>query len=153
MKFVDRYGGLPRHVTLFTVVPQAEVPYCREGRFEVDDLGGGFVSVRMHVGFMERADVRAAHRYLESHELLRVHAVRWTIVVGREEVLSEGGGPLWRLRLAVVSWMSQLSVQVHEWFGFGIDAGVSKELVPVRARAGELEIVVDRSGSWVTHVA
>lgn len=153
MKFIDRYGGLPRNVTLFTVVPHAEVPYTREHRFEVDELGGGVVSVRMHVGFMERADVRAALRWLESHELVRIHAVRWTIVVGREEVLSEGGNPLWRLRMALVAWMSTLSVQVHEWFGLGVDPGVSKELVPVRARSGAVEIVVDRSGSWVTRAA
>jgi KUP system potassium uptake protein len=153
MKFVDRYGGLPRHVTLFTVVAQPEMPYCREKRFEVDDCGGNIVSVRMHVGFMERADVRAALRWLENHDLVRVHAARWTIVVGREEFLSEGGGPLWRLRFSLVQWMSLLSIQVHEWFGLGTDAGVSKELIPVRARAGHLEIIVDRSGSWVVQVA
>ena len=73
-------------------------------------------------------------------------------MVGREELLQEGGGPLWRLRLALVQWMSVLSVQVYDYFGLGVDAGVSKELIPVRARHGRLEIVVDRTGSFVTEL-
>jgi KUP system potassium uptake protein len=139
-KFVDRYGGLPKHVTLFTVVEEASVPWWRQPRFDVVDCGEGVVAVRMHVGFMEQPDVRQALTWLKTHRKIRIHAHRWTVVTGTEELAFDAGAPL-RLRLfaAMLRW----SGQAHRWFGLGADAGVSKEVLPVRVR---------RDGTFTLHL-
>ncbi len=130
-KFVDRYGGLPRHVTLFTVVEEPAVPWWRGPRFDVSDCGAGVVSVQMHVGYLEQPDVRAALTWLKTHRKIRLHAHRWTIVSGLEELVFERGAPWW---LRGFSLALRWSGQIHRWFGLTADPGLSKEVVPVVVR-------------------
>ncbi len=144
-KFVDRYGGLPRHLTLFSVIEESAVPWWREQRFEVVDCGPGVVSVQMHVGFMEQPDLRSALTYLKSHRRIRIHAHRWTIVTGVEELVFARGAPL---RLRLVALAMRWAGQVTRWFGLTRDAGVSKEVLPVRVhRDGRMELALNIGGS------
>jgi KUP system potassium uptake protein len=156
LKFVDRYGALPKHVTLFTVVPVAEVPRYEGDRFEVSPLGGDVVSVRMRVGYMEQPDVRAALRDLKRRGAIRIHAIRWTIVSGVEEIvadrtlawwswLTRPREALWLLRLRSFRQLMGSSAQIHRWFGLGSDTGVSKEVVPVRASPHGMTVALDPS--------
>jgi KUP system potassium uptake protein len=140
-KFVDRYGALPRHLTLFSIVEEPSVPYWRQQRFDVVDCGSGVVSVRMHVGFMEQPDVRAALTWLKTHRKIRIHAHRWTVVTGLEELVFSPGGAL---RLRLFAWMMRWSGQATRWFGLGADAGVSREVLPVRVhRDGTMELTMN----------
>lgn len=140
LKFVDRYGALPKHLTLFTVIPSPEIPRHPGEPLEVTPLGEGIVSVQMHVGYLEQPDVRKALRYLKEQGRINIHASRWTIVTGNEEILVSYGGPLWRARLLLFRAMMRLSIQIHRWFGLGHDTGVSKELIAVRAAPTGMEI-------------
>jgi KUP system potassium uptake protein len=140
-KFVDRYGALPRHLTLFSVIEEASVPYWRQSRFDVVDCGRGVVSVQMHVGFMEQPDVRAALTWLKTHRKVRIHAHRWTVVTGLEELVFSPGAPL---RLRLVSALMRWAGQATRWFGLGADSGVSKEVLPVKVhRDGSMELTLN----------
>jgi KUP system potassium uptake protein len=140
LKFVDRYGALPKHVTLFTVVHEPDMPRYPGERTEVTPLGGGIVSVRMHVGYLEQPDVRQALSHLKQQGQIKIHASRWTIVTGREEIVVSHGGPLWRAQLLAFRAMVRVSAQIHGWFGLGHDTGVSKEIIAVRASQDGMEI-------------
>jgi KUP system potassium uptake protein len=140
-KFVDRYGALPRYLTLFSIVEEASVPYWRQQRFDVVECGPGVVSVQMHVGFMEQPDVRAALTWLKTHRKIRIHAHRWTVVTGLEELVFAPGSSL---RLRLFAWMMRWSGQATRWFGLGPDAGVSREVLPVRVhRDGTMELTMN----------
>lgn len=146
LKFVDRYGALPKHLTLFTVVFEADVPRWQGERFEVASLGGNIVSVQMHVGYMEQPDVRSALHTLKQQQAVRIHASRWTIVTGREEIVVGRGAPFWRVRILAFRWMVRLATHVHRWFGLSHDTGVSKELIAVRVFPDSgMEIPLDLS--------
>ncbi len=139
-KFVDRYGALPAHVTLFTVVEEASVPWWRGPRFDVARISAEVVAVAMHVGFMETPDVRAALVYLKTHRHIQAHAHRWTLVTGQEELVFEAGAPL---RLQLFGVAMQFAGQAHRFFGLGADTNVSREVLPVRVtRDGQLEVAV-----------
>ncbi|MBA2320287.1 MAG: KUP/HAK/KT family potassium transporter [Deltaproteobacteria bacterium] len=147
MKFVDRYGGLPKHLTLLSIVNEHGVPYWLGKRFDVVNFGENVVSVRMHVGYMETPDVRAALTTLKRRKLVKIHATRWTIVMGKEEIFLTEGIPLPR-RISMVLYRSLLQVasQAHVWFGLGSDTGLSKEVVPVRvSRDGRMEVVLRKT--------
>jgi KUP system potassium uptake protein len=146
MKFLDRYGGLPKHVTLFTVVNEAGVPFWLGRRFDVVNFGENVVSVRMHVGYMETPDLRAALVTLKRRKLVKIHATHWTIVMGKEEILIAEGKLWWRIGFLVYRTLLQMASQAHIWFGLGSDPGLSKEVVPVRVTpAGGMEVVLRRT--------
>ncbi|MCB9689102.1 MAG: KUP/HAK/KT family potassium transporter [Alphaproteobacteria bacterium] len=139
-KFVERYGALPTHLTLFTVVEEEEAPYWRGNRFEVVRFEPGVVSVAMHVGFMERADVRAALAWLRQHRHVEPLSHRWTVVTGQEELVFEPGVSL-RLRLA--AYLMRLAGEAWRWFGLDADTNVSREVLPVRVAAdGTMHVAV-----------
>ncbi len=134
LKFMDRYGALPKHLTIFNVVFEANVPYWTGERFNVTEFGEHIVAVRMHVGFMESPDVRKALWTLRHERAIRIHSSRWTIVMGKESIVIEGGSLWWRLRATLFSLLLQSASQAHVWFGLGGDTGLSKEIIPVRVR-------------------
>jgi KUP system potassium uptake protein len=143
LKFVDRYGALPRHVTLFSIESEWAHPYWRGKRFDVRQFGDNVTSVRMHVGYMESPDTRAALVHLKQQRQIRIHATRWTIVMGREEVIIESGGGLASVPNLVFSMMMSWSAQANVWFGLGSDTGISKEVIPVVLRRnGGMEVVI-----------
>lgn len=146
LKFVDRYGALPRHVTMFSIVLEQGVPYWHARRFDVRQFGENVTSVRMHVGYMESPNARAALVHLKRQRQVKIHATRWTIVMGREEIfLQPGGGPLWRLPYLLFGMLAGLAGQAHLWFGIGTDTGISKEVIPlVVGRDGTMTVIVRR---------
>ncbi|MEZ4239789.1 MAG: KUP/HAK/KT family potassium transporter [Myxococcota bacterium] len=142
LKFLDRYGALPRHLTMFSIVPEP-VPVWREKRYDVRQFGDNVTSVRMHVGYMEQPNTRAALVHLKQQRQIRIHATRWTIVMGREELIIEPGSPWWRLPYQLFGLLQQLGSEAHVWFGLSGDTGISKEVVPVRVgQEGVMEVVV-----------
>jgi KUP system potassium uptake protein len=145
LKFVDRYGAIPKHLTLFSVVQEGTVPYWREKRFDVRQFGDNVTSVRMHVGYMESPNTRAALVHLKQQRQVRIHATRWTIVMGREELIVEPGALGWRLKYLVFGLLQSLSGEAHQWFGLGGDTGLSKEVIPVRVGQGNVMEVVVRA--------
>jgi KUP system potassium uptake protein len=156
MKFVDRYGGLPRHLTLLTVINEPQVPYWLGKRFDVVNFGENVVSVRMHLGYMETPDVRAALTTLKRRKLVKIHATRWTIVMGKEEILLPEGMNIFRKSSFIVyRALLTFASQAHVWFGLGSDAGLSKEVVPVRVtREGAMEVVLRRMDTaWLESAA
>ncbi|MEQ1501674.1 MAG: KUP/HAK/KT family potassium transporter [Myxococcota bacterium] len=152
LKFVDRYGAVPKHLTLFSVV-QEPMPYWREKRFDVRQFGDNVTSVRMHVGYMESPNTRAALVHLKQQRQVRIHATRWTIVMGREELVVEPGGWWWRLPYLLFGLLQTVGGEAHVWFGLGGDTGISKEVVPVRVgKSGVMEVVVrppELDPSWL----
>jgi KUP system potassium uptake protein len=132
LKFMDRYGALPKHLTIFNVVFEPDVPYWPHARHEVTQYGEHVVSVRMHVGYMESPDVRQALWTLRQDKAIRIHSSRWTIVMGKESLVIESGSLLWRLRASLFSLLLQTAAQAHVWFGLSGDTGLSKEVIPVR---------------------
>ncbi len=143
LKFVDRYGALPRYITLFSVVPEMATPYWRAKRFDVRQFGDNVTSVRMHVGYMETPNTRAALMHLKQQRQIRIHATRWTIVMGREELILEPGGGIWRVPHLVFSFLTSWASQANEWFGLGSDTGLSKEVVPIVVdRHGKMQVVI-----------
>jgi KUP system potassium uptake protein len=143
LKFVDRYGALPRHLTFFSIVQEPEVPYWRDRRFDVRQFGQNVTSVRMHVGYMESPNTRAALVHLKQQRQVKIHATRWTIVMGREELVIEPGQMWWRLQYLLFSLLQQVGGEAHVWFGLGGDTGISKEVIPVRVgQGGHMEVVV-----------
>jgi KUP system potassium uptake protein len=143
LKFVHRYGSLPRHLTLFSVVPELSTPYWPGQRFDVSQFGDNVTSVRMHVGYMETPNMRAALRYLKERRDIRIHATRWTIVMGREELIIDPGSGIRRVPHLVFSFLATWASQANEWFGIGTDTGLSKEVIP---------ILVDRRGRMSVNV-
>ena len=144
MKFVDRYGALPKHLTLLSIVNEAGVPYWLGKRFDVVSFGENVVSVSMHVGYMETPDVRAALTTLKRRRLVKIHATRWTIVMGKEEILLPDGMQIFR-KIAFILYRMLLTFasEANVWFGLGTDSGLSKEIVPVRVtKEGEMEVVL-----------
>ena len=146
MKFADRYGALPKHLTILAIVSEPGVPYWLDHRFDVVSFGENVVGVRMHVGYMETPDVRAALTTLKRRRLVKIHATRWTIVMGKEELLVPADLRISRkLGIILYRLMLQVSSQAHVWFGLGTDAGLSKEVVPVRiGQDGAMEVVLRR---------
>lgn len=143
LKFVDRYGALPRHITLFSIVPEPAHPYWRAKRFDVRQFGDNVTSVRMHVGYMESPDTRAALMHLKQKRQVRIHATRWTIVMGREEIILEPGGGIWRIPQLLFSFLAGSAAQANEWFGLGSDTGLSKEVVPIVVdRTGKMKVII-----------
>lgn len=136
LKFMDRYGALPKHLTIFNVVFEPNVPYWPGERHEVAQYGEHVVSVRMHVGYMESPDVRRALSELRHDKAIRIHSSRWTIVMGKESLVLDGGSAWWRLRASLFSLLLQTAAQAHVWFGLGGDTGLSKEIIPVRVHPG-----------------
>jgi KUP system potassium uptake protein len=154
LKFVDRYGAIPKHLTLFSIVHEGTVPFWREKRFDVRQFGDNVTSVRMHVGYMESPNTRAALVHLKQQRQVRIHATRWTIVMGREELVIEHPGSLLsRIQSQVFSLLQQMGSEAHVWFGLGGDTGISKEVIPVKVgHGGEMEVVVrapDLDSSWL----
>jgi KUP system potassium uptake protein len=142
LKFLDRYGALPRHVTMFSIVPEP-VPFWREKRYDVRQFGDNVTSVQMHVGYMEQPNTRAALVHLKQQRQIRIHATRWTIVMGREELIIEPGSLWWRIPYQLFGLLQQLGSEAHVWFGLGGDTGISKEVIPVRvSQNGVMEVVV-----------
>lgn len=147
LKFLDRYGALPKHLTFFTVVNESGVPFWLKPRFDVVSFGENVVSVRMHVGYRESPDVRAALVTLKRRRLIKIHATHWTIVMGKEEILFAEGAWWKQARLRLFRLQLQLASQAHLWFGLGSDPGLSKEIVPVQVDAdAKLSVVLTESG-------
>jgi len=143
LKFVDRYGALPRHLTLFSVATEWAHPYWRGTRFDVRHFGDNVTAVCMHVGYMESANTRAALAYLKEQREVRVQAARWTIVMGREEVIVPERAGLWGTVDWLFSLLASSAVQADVWFGLGSDTGISKEVIP---------LVFDRRGRMVVSI-
>jgi hypothetical protein len=122
---------------MFSIVIEPGVPYWRSRRFDVRQFGENVTSVRMHVGYMESPNARAALVHLKKQRQVKIHATRWTIVMGREEIFVQPGGFLWRLPHLLFGMLAGLAGQAHLWFGIGTDTGISKEVIP---------LVVDRDG-------
>ena len=97
----------------------------------MQNFGEGVVVVRMHLGYMEHPDVRGALRILKAGKLIKLHATKWTVVMGKEELLIGRGPLLWRLRLLLFVGLMKISTQADVYFGLGVDAGVSKEAVRI----------------------
>jgi KUP system potassium uptake protein len=142
LRFIDLYGALPRHVTLFTVVPEPSVPRWTAKRFEVVDCGERVTAVRMHLGYLEQPDVRAALIALKLRKLIKIHATRWTIVVGRDDVVLGPGPGLWKLRANLFRLMVWTSSRVVSWFGLERDTGVSEQTIVARATARGMEVAI-----------
>jgi KUP system potassium uptake protein len=143
LKFVDRYGALPRHLTLFSVAVEGEHPYWRGSRFDVRHFSDNVTSVCMHVGYMESPNTRAALVHLREMREVRVQATRWTIVMGREEVIVPDTGGLRALVDQLFSLLAASAVQADVWFGLDSDTGISKEVIP---------LVFDRRGVMVASI-
>jgi KUP system potassium uptake protein len=139
--FLRRYGALPKHITIFAVAYEAEVPYYTGRRYEVSTFAQNVVAVRMHVGYMETPDVRKALADLRGRRLIRLHENRWTIVMGHEQILNGEQGPLRRLRVILFQTLLRFATQAHVHFGLGDDPGVSKEVIPVRIQDGHGAVV------------
>ncbi len=143
LKFVDRYGALPRHITLFSVVNEWAHPYWRGDRFDVRNFGDNVTSVCLHVGYMETPNTRAALVHLKERREVRIQATRWTIVMGREEVIVPDHGGLATTWDWLFSLLASAAVPADAWFGLGSDTGISKEVIP---------LVFDRRGRMVVGV-
>lgn len=140
--FQRRYGALPKHITMFAVAYEDDVPYYKGPRFEVSQFGSNVVAVRMHVGYMETPDVREALADLRKRRLIRLHQSRWTMVMGYEQIINGEGAPLSRLRVLLFQVLLRFATQAHVHFGLGDDPGVSKEVIPVRITRGHGSLVV-----------
>ncbi len=132
LKFMDRYGSLPKHLTVFNVVFVEDRPYWTGERYETHEFGEHIVSVRMFIGYMESPNVRRALWQLRHDKRIRIHSSRWTIVMGKEAIVIDGGAWWWRARYYIFSLALATAAQAQTWFGLGADTGVSKEVVPVR---------------------
>ena len=139
--FHKRYGALPKHITLFAVAYESDVPYFQGPRFDVSHFGSNVVAVRMHVGYMETPDVREALADLRKRRLIRLHQSRWTMVMGYEQIINGEGAPLSRLRVLLFQVLLRFATQAHVHFGLGDDPGVSKEVIPVRITRGHGALV------------
>lgn len=133
LRFLDLHGALPRCITLFSVVHERGVPRWDGERFDVMPVSERMASVRMHVGFAENVDVRAALHELRRAGRIRLHPERWTIVVGREELAIARGGLFWRSRTALFVMLSRVAAGAHRWFGLWEDTGLAQIDVPVVA--------------------
>jgi KUP system potassium uptake protein len=142
LRFIDLYGALPRHVTLFTVVPEPSVPRWTAKRFEVIECGERLTAVRMHLGYLEQPDVRAALIALKLRKLIKIHATRWTIVVGRDEVVLGPGPGLWKIRAGLFRLMVWTSSRVVHWFGLERDTGISEQTIAAKATADGMEVAI-----------
>lgn len=142
LKFVDRYGSLPRHVTLFSVATEAAHPYWRGSRFDVRQFGDNVTAVCLHLGYMETPNTRAALAHLREMREVRVQATKWTIVMGREEVIVPDRG-FASVADQLFSLLAASAVQADHWFGVGSDTGISKEVIP---------LVFDRRGRMVASI-
>ncbi|MFM2245120.1 MAG: hypothetical protein RL071_1194 [Pseudomonadota bacterium] len=139
--FLKRYGALPKHITVFAVAYEDEVPYYQGPRFEVSTFEQNVVAVRMHVGYMETPDVRAALAELRATRTIRLHQSRWTMVMGYEQIINGDGSLVERIRVTLFQVLLRFATQAHVHFGLGDDPGVSKEVIPVRITRGHGELV------------
>ncbi len=145
LKFVDRYGALPRHITLFSVVNEWAHPHWRGDRFDVRNFGDNVTSVCIHMGYMETPNTRAALVHLKERREVRVQAAKWTIVMGREEVIVPEHGGIRTTADWLFSLLASLAVPADVWFGLGSDTGISKEVIPlVFDRRGRMVVAVHR---------
>jgi KUP system potassium uptake protein len=143
LKFVDRYGSLPRHITLFSIATEMAHPFWKGTRFDVRHFGDNVSAVCMHVGYMESPNTRAALVHLREQREMRVHATRWTIVMGREEVIVSEDRGVRGLLDWLFTLLASAAVPADVWFGLGSDTGISKEVIP---------LVFDRHGKMVVAI-
>lgn len=131
--FLKKFGVLPAHVTFFHV-RQLAVPEAGGGRdFAVTNLGRNIVSVSATYGYMERPDIRGALRELRRRGEVDIPSERWIVVIGEEEIILGDDLPLLRrLRAQLFRFSLRLSTPAHRFFGLNFDAGISKELIPVK---------------------
>jgi KUP system potassium uptake protein len=135
--FLKKFGVLPAHITFFHV-NQVSVAEAGGGRnFHVVNLGRSIVSVSATYGYMERPDIRGALRELGRRGEIDIPSERWIIVIGEEEIIIDDDIPsLRRLRIQLFRLSLRLSTPAHRFFGLNFDAGVSKELIPVKFSRG-----------------
>ncbi len=141
--FLKKYGVLPAHITLFhnRQIPLAEARVL--DRFEVIDLGRNIVSVIGAYGYMEQPDVRAPSGSSSVAARSTSPRRRWIIEVGEEEIITGSDLTRWQwFRLTLFRLILRLSTPAHKFFGLGYDAGVTKEMIPVVARRGGMEVVL-----------
>jgi KUP system potassium uptake protein len=141
--FLKKFGVLPAHITFFHV-RQVSVAEAGGGRnFEVINLGRNIVSVSGTYGYLERPDVRGALRELQSRGEIDIPSERWIIVIGEEEIIiSEEISFLRKLRIQLFRISLHLSTPAHRFFGLNFDAGVSKELIPVKFSPDEVKVTL-----------
>ena len=72
-----------------------------------------------------------------------IHPTRWTILVGREEIVpARGGSWAWRAQMWLFRALVERSSRVHHWFGLGRETGLYKEMIPVVAKQRRMELDV-----------
>lgn len=141
--FLKKYGVLPAHITFFHASQVSVAEARRPNRFEVVDLGRNIVSVTGTYGYMEQPDVRGALRELQRRGEIHIPSERWIIEVGEEELIA--GADLPRLEwlwLMLFRHVLRLSTPAHKFLGLDYDAGVTKEVIPVVAHRGRMEVVL-----------
>lgn len=147
--FLKKYGVLPSHIILLHVnqASVAEIP--RQQRYRVKRLGNDIDSVTLSYGYMEEPDIRRGLKVMQKRGLINIHAERWIIEVGEEEIIiSEKLSGFQKLRCAFFAWLLRMSTPAHKYLGLFYDAAVSKEVIPVvfdpqgtRIALPELELV------------
>lgn len=131
-KLYKRWGILPRHVVLLHVALHRRPHYPEAERYKVvslqsDEHLGSVVSVQVNYGYMESPNVRSVLVRLKQEHLVKLpdDPERWTVVIGSENVLTNGGGLINNLRLAVFRFLLRNAKPATAYFGLDIDGGVS----------------------------
>jgi KUP system potassium uptake protein len=106
---------LHEQVICLTVMTK-EIPYVRKGqRVEMETIGSGFYTVKVHYGFMQDPDIPQVLRQLKEHGL-EVALDATTYFLGRETILSTDLPGMARWREQVFAFMSENALRATAYF-------------------------------------
>ncbi|MBI1862544.1 KUP/HAK/KT family potassium transporter [Candidatus Microgenomates bacterium] len=138
--YLDRYGGLPKHL-LFVTVKIVDFPTVKE-RFTVKNLysdkaDGSIASVTIYFGYMEDPYVEKVLDDLARHRDISVNDdySKWLIMVVHERIhISSKVKMIRRVQFEIYKLMFNNSVTADFYFGLGYKQPLTIEVLPVHLR-------------------
>lgn len=139
--FLERYGLLPKHLILLTVVIKRE-PHMHGERYNIknfytDQDKGTITSVRVNFGFMEDPDVERIMEDLANHHQITIDTnhSNWIIHAMHERIFQHSvSSKLKNIRFALYDFMLRNTETADEYFGLGINQSLTIETIPVTIR-------------------
>ncbi|MBP9758277.1 KUP/HAK/KT family potassium transporter [Candidatus Dojkabacteria bacterium] len=140
--FIQRYGALPKHIILLTVVIEKHPYVKKEDRYEIINFGkvgkdfNTLASVTVKFGFMEDPNVEKVLQDLANHKLIQIdtNKDKWIIEVMHEKIYKDEVRGLNRVRSEVFKLLARFADSADHYFKLGDDEHLAIESVPVKLK-------------------
>ncbi len=131
--FVERCRSLHETVLLLTVQIAGSAIVPADKRYELTDLGDGFLRVVLHFGYIDEPNVDQALRDLIASESLEIDPNDFTYYVGHEKLTSVNARRMDRIAEGIFSYLQRNAVDVESSFRLPaqqiVEIGTQVELI------------------------